>query len=287
MELGTWRELDDGVYVRSYAEQMLNVGLVVGGTRCLVIDTRSNHAQGAELASAVRELTPLPWVVANTHAHWDHCFGNRSFLPGELWGHRRCVENLVAYGDLQRRMMARHARAEGAMTFADELDEVVVTPPDHTLVECVELDLGDRLVELRHLGRGHTDNDVVVLPGGTEVCFAGDLVEAGAPPEYSDSFPLDWPATLQRLLDLAPDTVVPGHGEVVDPAFVREQTETVARVADLARQAHADGRRVTDAAGALPVPRPVAELALARAYRQLEGAPAYDPPETIVEALRL
>jgi glyoxylase-like metal-dependent hydrolase (beta-lactamase superfamily II) len=287
MERGTWRELDDGVFVRSYAEQVLNVGLVVGGTRCLVIDTRSSHVQGAELAAAVRELTPLPWVVVNTHAHWDHCFGNRRFLPGELWGHRRCMEVLVMYGDLQRRIMVRHARAEGDQSFVDELDEVVVTPPDHILDEFVALDLGGRVVELRHLGRGHTDSDVVVLPGGTEVCFAGDLVEEGAPPEYSDSFPLDWPATLKRLLDLAPDTVVPGHGEVVDLAFVREQTETAARVADLAREAHAEGRQVTDAAGALPVPQPVAEVALARAYRQLEGAPPYDPPETIVEALGL
>jgi glyoxylase-like metal-dependent hydrolase (beta-lactamase superfamily II) len=287
MEHETWRELDHGVYVRSYAAQALNVGLVIGDTRCLVVDTRSSHVQGAELAAAVRELTPLPWVVVNTHAHWDHCFGNRRFLPTELWGHRRCAEVLAMYGDLQRRIITRHARAEGEMTFADELDEVVVTPPDHTLDECAELDLGDRVVELRHLGRGHTDNDVVIVPDGTEVCFAGDLVEEGAPPEYSDSFPLDWPSTLQRLLDRALGTVVPGHGEVVDLAFVREQTETVARVAALARQAHADGRQVTEAAGALPLPRPVAELALARAYRQLEGAPAYAPPEEIAEALGL
>lgn len=287
MEPETWRELDDGVYARSYAEQVLNVGLVVGAARCLVVDTRSSHVQGAELAAAVRELTSLPWVIVNTHAHWDHCFGNHSFLPAALWGHRRCAEVLAAYGDLQRRIMVRHARSAGEATFADELGEVVVTPPDHTLDVRASIDLGDRAVELRHLGRGHTDNDIVVFPDGTDICFAGDLVEQGAPPEYSDSFPLDWPATLRRLLELAPGTVVPGHGEVVDLAFVREQADTVARVASLAREAHADGRDVTDAASALPVPPPVAAVALARAYRQLDGAPPYESPDQIAEALGL
>jgi hypothetical protein len=66
--------------------------------------------------------------------------------------------------------------------------------------------------------------------------------------------------------------------------FYRDQTETAMRVADLARQAHA-GRPVTEAADALPLPCPVAELAPARAYRQLDGAPADDPPVTIAEAL--
>lgn len=283
MERGIWRELDDGVYVRSYAEQLLNVGLVVGEARCLVVDTRSSHVQGVKLAAAVREITALPWVVVNTHAHFDHCFGNHSFLPAELWGHRRCAGMLGSYGELQRRVMARHARVEGESTFADELDDVVVTPPDHTFDEHAQIDLGGRTVELRYLGRGHTDNDIVVLPGGTQVCFAGDLVEQGGPPEYADAFPLDWPATLQRLLRIAPDGLVPGHGEVVDLAFAHEQAGTVARVADLARQAHADGLPVAEAADALPLPRP----ALARAYRQLDGAPAYDPPEQITEALGL
>jgi glyoxylase-like metal-dependent hydrolase (beta-lactamase superfamily II) len=287
MQRGTWRELDDGVFVRSYAAQALNVGLVVGGARCLVIDTRSSHVQGAELAAAVREVTPLPWVVVNTHAHWDHCFGNHVFLPADRWGHHRCAAVLEAYGDLQRRITARHARSEGETGFADELDEVVVTPPDHTFDERVELDLGDRVVELRHLGRGHTDSDVVVLPAGTDVCFAGDLVEEGAPPEYADAFPLDWPITLGRLADLAPGTVVPGHGEVVELGFVREQTATVTRVAALAREAHAAGRAVEDTAETLPLPLPMAERALRRAYRQLDGGPPYDPPDRIAEVLGL
>jgi glyoxylase-like metal-dependent hydrolase (beta-lactamase superfamily II) len=287
VEREVWRELADGVLVRSYAEQVLNVGLVVGAERCLVIDSRSTHVQGAELAAAVREVTGLPWLVVNTHAHWDHCFGNRAFLPAVIWGHRRCAEVLTRYGDLQRRIVARLARSEGETGFAEDLAEVLITPPDRTFDDGVDLDLGGRTVALRHLGRGHTDSDVVVLPERADVCFAGDLVEEGAPPEFSDSFPLDWPATLERLVALAPVVVVPGHGEVVDLPYVRDQTATVLRVARLVHEAHAAGRDAAAAATELPLPGPVAVLAVERAYRQLDVAPPYDPPERIAAALGL
>jgi glyoxylase-like metal-dependent hydrolase (beta-lactamase superfamily II) len=58
------------------------------------------------------------------------------------------------------------------------------------------------------------------------VVFAGDTVEQGAPPSVgSDAVPAEWPVLLDRLLALAPDIVVPGHGEPVDATFVRAQRE--------------------------------------------------------------
>jgi hypothetical protein len=140
--------------------------------------------------------------------------------------------------------------------------------------------------ELRHLGRGHTDNDVVVqVQGG--VTFAGDLVEEGAPPAFGDAFPLDWPGTLEQLLERIDGPVVPGHGAVVDRAFVVEQTAVLASVAAVAVEAFADGREPGDAASALDLPTEVAAVAIERAFRQLRGEPPYDPPERIREQLGL
>jgi hypothetical protein len=45
-----WLEIGDGVLVRRYAELDLSIGLVLGSTGCLVIDTRGDETQGAELA---------------------------------------------------------------------------------------------------------------------------------------------------------------------------------------------------------------------------------------------
>ena len=49
------------------------------------------------------------------------------------------------------------------------------------MVAAVDLGGGVR-VEAVHLGRGHTDGDLVVVVPGSDVVFAGDLVESAGPP---------------------------------------------------------------------------------------------------------
>src|SRR5699024_5035052 len=78
---GQWIELGDGVFARRHDELDLTTGLVVGAERCLVIDTRGDCDQGAELAGAVRTVTTLPWTLVYTHAHVDHAWGGEAFLP--------------------------------------------------------------------------------------------------------------------------------------------------------------------------------------------------------------
>jgi glyoxylase-like metal-dependent hydrolase (beta-lactamase superfamily II) len=281
-----WQELADGVLVRRHARLELNIGLVVGGERCLVVDTRETPRQAEDLVRAIREVTPLPWVVANTHAHYDHVFGNQVFAPCDIWGHVRCAEIVARYGTVQQDAVRHAAEQHGEDELARDLGEVELLPPNRTFTDTATIELGDVHVELRHLGRGHTDNDVVVrVPGA--VTFAGDLVEEGAPPAFGDAFPLDWPLTLGRLLERIDGPVVPGHGAVVDRAFVAEQTELLARVAAVAREAFAEGRGPGSGASALPLPAEVATVALERAFRQLRGEPPYDPPERIRAQLGL
>jgi glyoxylase-like metal-dependent hydrolase (beta-lactamase superfamily II) len=281
-----WQELADGVLVRRHRRLDLNIGLVVGAERCLVVDTRETPRQAEELVRAIREVTRLPWVVVNTHAHYDHVFGNQVFAPCDIWGHLRCAEVVERYGAVQQAAVRRAAEQHGEEELARELADVELLPPTHTFSDTVTIELGDAEVELRHLGRGHTDNDVVVHVGGA-VTFAGDLVEEGAPPAFGDAFPLDWPVTLERLLVGLDGPVVPGHGAVVDRAFVQEQAALLTSVAGVAREAFADGRDPGSVAPALPLPAEVATVALERAFRQLRGEPPYDPPDRIRAELGL
>jgi glyoxylase-like metal-dependent hydrolase (beta-lactamase superfamily II) len=125
---------------------------------------------------------------------------------------------------------------------------------------------GGRPVELRWCGRGHTDNDLVVVVPDAGVVFAGDLVEEGAPPSFGeDAFPLEWPATLDRLLALAPPVVVPGHGDVVGHAFVRGQRDELAAMADLCRRVAAGDLPAVQAVRSAPFPERFARDALALA----------------------
>src|SRR4029078_9610842 len=85
-------------------------------------------------------------------------------------------------------------------------------------------DLGDRDLQLSYLGRGHTDNDIVIDVPDSGVLFAGDLLEHDAAPNYGDAFPRDWATTVsERLLPLVRNAVVPGHGGVGDRPVVAGQ----------------------------------------------------------------
>jgi glyoxylase-like metal-dependent hydrolase (beta-lactamase superfamily II) len=223
-----WREVGDRVFVRRHRELDLNCGLVVGDGACLVVDTRSHLQEGQALAEAVRAVTGHPWTVVNTHAHHDHCFGNAAFAPAAIWGTRRCAEMLAATGELQRADVVTGLRADGDPT-AELVAVAPIDVPDHLVDGATVLDVGGRAVALRHLGRGHTDGDLVVAVD--DVVFAGDLVEEGAPPAMEDAHPLEWAGTLTALLADVRGPVVPGHGAVVDAAFVAAQRDELARLA--------------------------------------------------------
>lgn len=261
---GRWVELGDGVLVRRYADLDLSVGLVVGDGACLVVDTRGDLVQGAELADAVRRVTRAPWTVALTHVHWDHSFGTGAFLPAAVWAHERCRTELAGWGDAMRAEVARMYRAMERPTDAEHVLAVRPVLPDRVVDRRAELTVGGRPVVLAHLGFGHTDNDLVVHVPDAGVVFAGDLVEQGAPPAFEDSFPLAWPATVDGILDLRPDVVSPGHGDPVDTAFVAAQRAELAVMAEAGADVVAGrcGRR--DALLRSPYPAGVLDAAIER-----------------------
>ncbi len=223
-------ELADGVLVRRYVELDLSVGLVIGDRGCVVVDTRSDPDQGAELRAAVREITRQPCTVVLTHAHFDHCLGTAAFLPAPVWAHPRCRDDLARGGAAQHAEALAWSRAQRMPH-----DPVMVAPvvPDHLVTGQVEVDLGDRRVLLFHPGQGHTDHDIAVWSADSGVLFAGDLVEQGADPDFTDAYPLDWPTAVTKLLRLGPRIVVPGHGDPVGAEFVTAQRDDLTALADL------------------------------------------------------
>jgi glyoxylase-like metal-dependent hydrolase (beta-lactamase superfamily II) len=275
----SWHEVGDGVFIRRYPFLDQTIGAVVGRDRVLIVDTRATSLQARELIGDIRQLTRLPWVVANTHVHFDHAFGNAAFRPCEIWAHAGCADALRLNGPAQRENVVRWVP-----DLARELNGTPLDPPDRTFDEWAELDLGGRVAVLRHLGRGHTDHDVVVHVPDTGVVLAGDLVEQGAPPGFEDSFPLDWPATLGQLLDLADGVVIPGHGEPVSGDFVAGQLAEIAFLAETARRTwpelrdaghdphgHAPHPLVEDAARHLGWPAEPVHAALGRGLAQAAG----------------
>jgi glyoxylase-like metal-dependent hydrolase (beta-lactamase superfamily II) len=263
-----WTEVAERVFVRRYAALDQTIGAVIGQAGALVIDTRASHRKADELRADLRSLTHVPVAaVLNTHHHWDHTFGNARFTPAPIWGHERCAELLRERGDAMRRDIA-----ERVPDLADELDDVTITPPDRTFEDRALIDLGDRSVEARYLGRGHTDNDVVAIVSDADVLFAGDLLENGGPPSYGDAYPSAWADTVElALLPLVTRTVVPGHGDPADRAFALQQAVELRAMADLGRRVVAGEIAAEDAERAAPFPLSTARIAIGRSAQELPG----------------
>ena len=268
--MSDWTEVGDRVFVRRYEFYDQNIGVVLGGDDVLLIDTRSTHVQAREIADDLRALTKAPvTIVVDTHGHFDHAFGNHVFRPATIWGHVGCGPFLERTGEVRRARVA----AETPEIAAD-LADVVIDPPDRTFSETAYVDVGERRVDLRHLGRGHTDHDIVIVIPDSAVLFAGDLIENGAVPFYNDGYPLDWPETALRIVDLAFGVVVPGHGDHGDRAFVEDQAAAIAAVAELARRVHRGELSLDEALARTPFPAYPAEdirRPLQRALAQLRG----------------
>ena len=267
--MSIWSEVGDGVFVRRYTFFDQNIVAIQGDDGFLVVDTRVSHRQADEILVDLRQLTPLPVrAVVNTHGHADHAFGNARFRPVPIWGHTRCATMVRDTGDEQR------AFGVAAMPeLAEELGEVVLDPPDRLfdLTATVPFDAGGRLVELRFLGRGHTDNDIVVLIPDADVLLAGDLLENDATPSFGDAFPMEWPATVEALVELVTGAVVPGHGSIGDRAFAVRQMIEFRTIAELAGLVHQGVLALDDAVLRTPYPADAARQPLERALAQLRG----------------
>jgi glyoxylase-like metal-dependent hydrolase (beta-lactamase superfamily II) len=262
-----WQEIGDRVFTRKYPFFNQQIGVVLGGRDVLVVDTRSTPAQAREIASDLGELTRDPVsIIVDTHWHFDHSFGNSVFRPATIWGHVRAAEQL---------------RREGAATIeevaaeipeiAADIRETVIDPPENTFEDRATVAVGDRVVELSFHGRAHTDGDIVLVVPDANVMFAGDLLEEGAAPSFGDSYPMEWPATVERLLALATGAVVPGHGAIGDRAFVVDQLAAFRRLVELSRAINDGSLDVEAAIADSPFGPETERTAFERALAQLRG----------------
>ncbi len=273
-------EIADRVWVVHHEWMELNVTVVAGERGLAVIDTLGSRAAAAGL---VDDLRGLPYgdrglvAAVNTHEHWDHVLGNAALR--EAWP----AAALHAHEEAAARTLEAGERVKGY--FRDDPDDpygpdvlaTEILPATTTFSSVGVVDLGDRVLELMHPGRGHTGGDLVVRIGDVDVVLFGDLVEEAGPPAFGpDSFPLEWAASLDTAIGLTTEqtTVVPGHGTVVPRSFVTEQRGDITAVAENIRAAAAQGLSVEEALrdAEWPFPADGLEHAVRRGFAQLPAA---------------
>ncbi|MFE9806084.1 MBL fold metallo-hydrolase [Streptomyces sp. NPDC005227] len=230
-ELG-WERVAPRIGRRRLPDWDCTVGLVVGEDAALMIDAGSRLAEGEALrVDAERLLGPGRHVthLALTHPHFDHVFGAAAFEGAETF----VADGSSGVYERGREELRADAVRNGLDPRAAQEAADALVRPRHEVRGARDLELGGGVgVRLVRTGEGHTAHDlVVVVPGDPAVVFCGDLVEeSGEPQAGPDAVPSRWPGALDRLLALGGDDAVyvPGHGALVDAAFVRSQRDALA-----------------------------------------------------------
>jgi cyclase len=241
-----FEKVAEGVYYATGTGSMItasNAVIVVNDEDVLVVDPGITAAAANALVADVKTLTskPIRYVV-DTHYHYDHAHGNQVFgsgvtiighdmtrrrLLGPVLKERTYVTNgtvaianrftalrqqIAAATDPQQRADLERQLAIHQL-YADEQPKLKPTPPNTTLSRDMTLHLGSREIQIRFLGRAHTDGDVVVFLPKERVIATGDMITSGL--SYTgDAFMREWPATLEQVIALDFDTVLGGHGNV-------------------------------------------------------------------------
>jgi glyoxylase-like metal-dependent hydrolase (beta-lactamase superfamily II) len=216
-------EVADRVWVARHSWLDVNVTAVGGDLGLVVVDTHASEHAMREVLDALRRVTRAEVVgVVNTHAHFDHTFGNavvREQAPSApVLAHEEAAATTVAAGEHAKGLYV----ADPDDPHGEEVLASRIVPATDTFSSVRALDLGDRVLELVHPGRGHTGGDLVVRVADADVLLAGDLVEQSAPPSYGpDCYPLDWPAALDFVVGLLTPAslVVSDVGTVAETVF--------------------------------------------------------------------
>lgn len=263
--LGEFTPVADQVYVAVAEPAAVNIGLVVGPSGCLVIDTGSTPAQGAAIRAAAEAFAGVPvTAVVVTHWHFDHFFGLAGFAGVASYAHDTVPSWLGTPGCLE-------------MAESLGLSPADLAVPERTFSLARVIDVGGRRVEAVHFGRGHTDGDVVVILPDVGLIFTGDLLEsAGAPAFGTDCHLKEWPSAVDGILGLvAEDTVlVPGHGAPMDRLAAFQQRAEISALYGQVEYLIGRGVKLEDAytEGEWPFDEATVREALPMAYAELAAA---------------
>ena len=162
----------------------LNLGLILGVKHNFLIDTGLGSGSVAPVLDYLAE-DKKPLIVVNTHADWDHFWGNHVFANSTIIAHESCREMMFKHWDEVYEL--RKAKADGEVkvclpnvTFGERMyfwDDAVSIfhSPGHTAT-CISV--YDRLDRVLYAGDNIGDTDEAILPEiGTDLETFGKLIE--------------------------------------------------------------------------------------------------------------
>jgi glyoxylase-like metal-dependent hydrolase (beta-lactamase superfamily II) len=227
---------DAGVADAANQGFMSNAGFVVTRDGVLVFDALGTPALGAAMLAAIRKVTPQPVRrVIVSHYHADHFYGLQAFKAhgADIWAH----ENGRAYLASE---LAATRLAQRKVALAPWVDEATrLTGADRWLNfaegKSIAFEMGGMRFRIIDMSGAHAPDDIMLAVEDDKVLFAGDLFFGGRIPFVGDADSRVWLEALERMLALAPQAAIPGHGELSrnpagDIALTRDYLRFLRRV---------------------------------------------------------
>ncbi|MDE0885129.1 MAG: MBL fold metallo-hydrolase [Myxococcota bacterium] len=234
-----------------------NAGLVTDGDESLLVDTLFDLPLTREMLVAMADATPAASKIdtlVNTHANGDHCYGNQLVDGARIISSRASAEEMELVPPALLAELIRNADQLGAAgTFlrkifgAFEFEGIRSTPPTETFEGQTSRQVGDKEVLLIEVGPAHTRGDVLVHVPKDEVVFTGDILFIDGTPILWEGPVGNWIDACNRIIEMRPRVIVPGHGPLTDIEGVRRMRGYLEYIRDEAFRRYEAGMSAIEA----------------------------------------
>jgi cyclase len=293
------QEVGDGLYAYLQPDGgwgWSNAGLVVDGERTLLIDTLFDLGLTEEMLRTMRDAVPAAAridTLVNTHANGDHCYGNQLVGDAVIVASERTAQEMTELPPAAMAALVAQAPQMGELgefflrCFGSfDFDGIELVLPQQTFSGEQTIRVGDRELTLIEVGPAHTRGDTLVHAAAERVLFTGDILFSGAHPIAWAGPVSNWIAACDRIISLAPQAIVPGHGPPSELAAVHELKAYFHYLYDEGRRRHDEGMTPLQAARSLSLDRWAdwgegerLVVNLANIYAELDGDP--EPPNAL------
>ena len=236
-----------------------NAGLVVDGEQSLLVDTLFDAKLTREMLGKMSDASGIGaekiGTVVNTHANGDHTHGNGLCTSAEVIASDASAKEMRATSAelLHGLMQGAADLGEVGQFFLEifgpfDFSDVAEKLPTRTFSGELELSVGDKKVELLDVGPAHTLGDVLVHVPQDETVFTRDILFIDGTPLMWEGPIGNWIRACERIVEMQPAVVVPGHGPITDIAGVKRMQEYLEYINREARARFDAGLGVLDAA---------------------------------------
>ncbi|MFZ5965369.1 MBL fold metallo-hydrolase [Thalassococcus sp. BH17M4-6] len=207
----SFTEVGEGLYAFT-AEGDPNSGVIIGDDSVMIVEAQATPRLANKVIDCVRQVTDKPIThLALTHYHAVRVLGASAFGAQQ-----------IIMSDTARAMVVERGQEDWDSEFQRfprlfEGHESIpgLTWPTTTFDSGMTVYLGNRRVDLMHLGRAHTAGDIVIHVPDENVMFTGDIVEYHSACYCGDGHFSDWGQTLDNIAAFDVDAIAPGRGDAL------------------------------------------------------------------------